>query len=323
MPLRVEPVPEHIADETRGFNARLEAMLASLPSAHTVPPAVVRAGRRVGKGTFPAPVFLPEMRDLEIPGRAGALRLRVARPPSGARGVYLHIHGGGWMLGGADLQDTELTTLAAATGLVAASVEYRLAPEHPFPAGPDDCEDAARWLLAHGARILDTPPIFAIGGESAGAHLAVLTLIRLRDDGDLARCFSAANLVYGAYDLSMTPSQRAWGDRNLVLSRPLIDYFAGAFAPGRSLEQRRVPEISPLYADLRNLVPALFTVGTLDPLVDDTLFMETRWHAAGNACELRVWPDAVHGFNAFPLGLARLADAAIFEYLARMLSRPA
>lgn len=323
MPLRVEPVPDHIADETRAFNARLEAMLASLPSAHTVPPAVVRAGRRVGKGTFPAPVFLPEMRDLEIPGRAGVLRLRVARPPSGASGVYLHIHGGGWMLGGADLQDRELTALAAATGLVAASVDYRLAPEHPFPAGPDDCEDAARWLLAHGARVLDTPPVFVIGGESAGAHLAVLTLIRLRDDGDLARRFSAANLVYGAYDLSMTPSQRAWGDRNLVLSRPLIDYFAGAFAPGRSLEQRRAPEISPLYADLRDLVPALFTVGTLDPLLDDTLFMETRWHAAGNTCELRVWPDAVHGFNAFPLALARLADAAIFEYLVRMLARPA
>ena len=319
MQLRIEPVTPEVAAETRAFNDRLEATLARIPSAHTVPPALVRAGRRAGKGPFPAPVFLPHLRDLEIPARAGPLRLRVARPPSAARGVYLHMHGGGWMLGAADLQDPDLTALAAATGLVAVSVDYRLAPEHPFPAGPDDCEDAARWLLAHGPRVLDAPPIFTIGGESAGAHLAVLTLLRLRDHGDLARAFRAANLVYGAYDLSLTPSQRAWGDRNLVLSRPLIEYFADAFVPGRSLEQRRVPEISPLYADLRGLVPALFTVGTLDPLLDDSLFMATRWRAAGNHGELRVWPDAVHGFNAFPLALARLADAAMFEFIARML----
>ncbi len=317
MTFHVEPVSPEVAAETRAFNARLEALLATIPAAHTVPPAVVRAGRRLGKGTFPAPVFLPEMRDLGIPGRHGPLRIRVARPPAAARGVYLHLHGGGWMLGAADMQDPDLTALAAATGLVAASVDYRLAPEHPFPAGPDDCEDAARWLVTHGAAALDAPPVFAIGGESAGAHLAVLALLRLRDDGDLARRFSAANLVYGAYDLSLSPSQRAWGDRNLVLSRPLIDYFGGAFAPGRSLEQRRDPAISPLFADLRGLVPALFTVGTMDPLLDDTLFMASRWQVAGNPAELRVWPDGVHGFNAFPIQLARLADAAMFDYLAR------
>jgi acetyl esterase/lipase len=322
MPLHVEPVSPEVAAETRAFNDRLEAMLAAIPQAHQVPPAVVRAGRRAGRGTFPAPVYLPELRDLEIAGRAGSLKLRVARPPGPARGLYLHIHGGGWMLGAADLQDPALASLAAATGLVAVSVDYRLAPEHPFPAGPDDCEDAARWLLARGARELDAPPVYAIGGESAGAHLSVLTLLRLRDDpagGDLARSFCAANLVYGAYDLSLTPSQRLWGDRNLVLSRPIIDYFGRSFAPERSLEQRRAPEVSPLYADLRGLVPALFTVGTLDPLLDDSLFMHARWCAAGNAGELRVWPDGVHGFNGFPIALGRLADAAMYEYLARMV----
>lgn len=322
MPLHIEPVPPEVAAETRAFNDRLEALLATIPAAHTVPPAVVRAGRRLGKGTFPAPVFLPEMRDLDIAARNGPLRLRVADPPGPPRGVYLHLHGGGWMLGAADMQDPDLVALAAATGLVAASVDYRLAPEHPFPAGPDDCEDAARWLVEHGPAALGAPPVFAIGGESAGAHLAVLTLLRLRDRGDLARRFCAANLVYGAYDLSLSPSQRLWGERNLVLSRPLIDYFGGSFAPGLSLEQRRAPEISPLFADLRGLVPALFTVGTLDPLLDDTLFMETRWLAAGNRAELRIWPDAVHGFNGFPTALARLADAAMHEYLARMLPPP-
>lgn len=320
MHLDIEVVAPEVAAETLAFNAQLEAMLARIPAAHTVPPALVRAGRRAGKGTFPAPVYLARMEDLEIAGRAGPLRLRVVRPAGAARGVYLHVHGGGWMLGAADLQDPDLAALADATGLVVASVEYRLAPERPFPAGPDDCEDAARWLVGAGAGVLAAPPVFVIGGESAGAHLAVLTLLRLRDGGDLARRFCAANLVFGAYDLSLTASQRLWGERNLVLSRPLIDYFAGAFAPGRSLEERRAPEISPLYAELRGLVPALFTVGTLDPLLDDSLFMASRWWVAGNACELRVWPDAVHGFNAFPIGVTRLATAAMYEYLRRALA---
>lgn len=319
MPSLVEHVPPEVAAETRAFNERLEALLATIPAAHTVPPAVVRAGRRAGRGIFPPPVYLPDAQDLEIPTRAGTLLLRVLRPPGPPRGLYLHLHGGGWTLGAHDLQDPALAALARATDLVVASVDYRLAPEHPFPAGPDDCEDAARWLLAHGPAALDAPPVFTLGGESAGAHLAVLTLLRLRDRGDLARRFAAANLVFGAYDLSLTPSQRAWGERNLVLSRPLIEYFGGAFVPGHSLEQRRVPEISPLYADLRDLVPALFSVGTLDPLLDDSLFMASRWQLAGNPAELRVWPDAVHGFNAYPIALARLADAAMTDFLARSL----
>ena len=152
--------------------------------------------------------------------------------------------------------------------------------------------------------------------RDAGVQVALFNF----DGGDLARRFCAANLVFGAYDLSLTASQRLWGERNLVLSRPLIDYFAGAFAPGRSLEERRAPEISPLYAELRGLVPALFTVGTLDPLLDDSLFMASRWWVAGNDCALRVWPDAVHGFNAFPIGVTRLATAAVYEYLRRALA---
>jgi acetyl esterase len=84
-----------------------------------------------------------------------------------------------------------------------------------------------------------------------------------------------------------------------------------------SFEERRAPDISPLFADLRGLPPALFTVGTLDPLLDDTLFMDARWRAAGGRTELRVWPEAIHGFNAFPLRLGALANAAQYEFLAR------
>ncbi|MBA3464599.1 MAG: alpha/beta hydrolase [Deltaproteobacteria bacterium] len=261
-----------------------------------------------------------DLTDIEVPGRAGPVKLRVARPPRGVspRGVYLHIHGGGWMLGGADLQDTALAELAAAVGVVVVSVEYRLAPEHPFPAGVDDCEDAASWLVERGADVLGAPARFSIGGESAGAHLAVLTLLRLRDRSEPSTVFIAANLVFGDFDLSLTPSARAWGERNLVLSTPIIEHFVSSFAPGRSPEELRAPHLSPLYADLRGLPPALFTVGTLDPLLDDTVQMAARWRAAGGGSELRIWPDGVHGFNAFPIGLARLANAAQLAFLDRI-----
>lgn len=287
-----ETVPPAVAAEARAFNAKLEEILAKMPAIHTVPPQVIRDARREGRGTFPAPVFHPDATWVDADG----VKLRVVRPPGEPRGVYLHLHGGGWTLGGADMQDVDLRNLAHATGLVAASVEYRLAPEHPFPAGPDDCEHAARWVMAGG---LGTPAWFAIGGESAGAHLAVLTMLRVPG-------FAKANLVYGAYDLGMTPSQRAWGDRNLVLSGPIIQFFSNAFVPDRAIRQR--PDVSPLYADLKGLPPALFSVGDLDPLLDDTLFMYERWRAAGNEATLKVWPDAVHGFNGFPIELGRMTD---------------
>ena len=313
----IEEIPADVADEARAFNARLEALLATQPAIQTLPPQAIRDARRAGQGLFPPPVFVAEVQDLAIPARSGSIRLRVARPTNRApAGVYLHLHGGGWMLGAADLQDTALMRLANAVGVVAASVEYRLSPEHPYPAAPDDCEDAARWLIDQGARALDAPPVFAIGGESAGAHLAAVTLLRLRDR---AKAFCAANLVYGAFDLSMTPSVRAWGNRYLVLSLPVIEYFTTGFTPGMSSEARRTPDVSPLFGDLRGMPPALFTVGMLDPLLDDTLFMEARWRIAGGRTELRVWPDAVHGFNGFPIRLGALADDAQHEFLARTM----
>jgi len=136
----LQTVSDEVAREAIAHAAELEALLATQPSLHTLPPALVRAGRRAGKGIFRAPVFLDEAAWIDADG----VKLRVLRPPGEPRGVYLHIHGGGWMLGGADMQDADLRALAAATGLVAASVEYRLAPEHPYPAAIDDCERAAR-----------------------------------------------------------------------------------------------------------------------------------------------------------------------------------
>jgi acetyl esterase/lipase len=233
--------------------------------------------------------------------------------------VYLHLHGGGWTLGDADMQDPALWDVVTATGLAAVSVGYRLAPEHPFPAGPDDCEDAARWLVERGAAELGAPPVLAIGGESAGAHLAALTLLRLRDRHGMGGAFRAANLVFGVFDLGMTPSQRRWGGK-LILSPELLRFFGDAFVPGIDLEARRAPDVSPLHADLHGLPPALFVVGTADPLLDDSLFMAARWSAAGNHAELRVWAEGCHGFTAFPIAAGRAGNAAQIAFLAAACS---
>ncbi|MGZ6697103.1 MAG: alpha/beta hydrolase [Solirubrobacteraceae bacterium] len=289
-------------DEARAFNAELEERLKALPPVWSVPVEQIREARREGRGAFPAPVFRDHARWLEIEGRGGPIRLRVLAPQTREpAGAFLHMHGGGWTLGTADEQDPRLEALAEDTGLVALSVEYRLGPEHPHPAGPEDCEDAALWLLERGAAELGVPARFAIGGESAGGHLSALTLLRLRDRRGGECGFGAASLVFGVFDLSISPSARAWGDRYLVLSTPVIEWFAEQYLPGMAPEERRDPAISPLYADLADLPPALFTVGTRDPLLDDTLFMEARWRAAGNRSELDVIEEAIHGFPMFDL----------------------
>jgi acetyl esterase len=313
-------VQQEDIEEARAFNAQLEALIATQPAVNTIPPDVSRRMRREGKGIFPAPVFLEEAKDIEVLGRGGPIKVRLVRPDQTPRGIYLHIHGGGWTLGAHDMQDVAMKLLADQTGLCAASIDYRLAPEHPYPAGPDDCEDAVLHLLEHGAKLLDAPARFAIGGESAGAHLAAVTLLRLRDRHGIKNQIAAANLVYGAYDLNGTPSTILWGGRNLVLSTPIVHWFAGNFLPGTSFERRRDPDISPLYARLGEMPPALFSVGTMDPLMDDSLFMAERWRTAGNQAEVAVYPEGVHAFNAFPTTLARKANARQFEFLRNALT---
>jgi acetyl esterase len=292
--------------ETRAFNAALAQALSALPSVHKLPAEETRRARREGRGVFPPLVFSELATAITVPGRSGEIPVRLIEAEH-RRGAYLHIHGGGWTLGSADGQDTLLEEIALDTGLTVASVEYRLAPEHPFPAAPDDCEDVARWLVDRSAGRL------AIGGESAGAHLAVLTLLRLRERG--ARPFDAANLAFGPYDLSGTPSRRLWGDRDLLLSDPVMNWFVDGFVPGRSERERRDPDVSPLYADLQGLPPALFSCGTFDPLLDDSLFMSARWQQAGNETVLSLWPEGVHAYTAFPIEIARRSRAEQIAFL--------
>jgi acetyl esterase len=304
-----------IDDETRAINRRIVDALAGAPPIDTVPPAVMRAARARGDAVFPARPKSSRAIVRDVPGPAGPVGLRIVAPDR-PRGVFLHIHGGGWVNGANDQNDPLLEHLADRHGLAAVSVEYRLAPENPYPAAPDDCEAAALWVARH-ARDAFGADWLAIGGESAGAHLAAVTLLRLRDRHRVD-AFRAANLVFGVFDLTLTPSVRNWGPLRLVLNTPTIRWFRDVFAPDPASWSD--PHVSPIQANLRGLPPALLTCGTLDPLLDDTLFMHARWAAAGNLAELTLFPGGAHGFPAFGGPLARRYVERLDRFLADRLA---
>jgi acetyl esterase/lipase len=301
--------PEAIDPATHAFNAQLASMLAQVPPIWTVPPQVTREARESGQGTF-GPLVLSDMaRERTIPTPAGPLTLRTFVPET-ITGVYLFLHGGGWTIGRAHHSDVNLEAIATGAQVAVVSVDYRLAPEYPYPAGPDDCEAAALWLAEHAQNEFGSNRLL-IGGESAGAHLSAVTLIRMRDKHGFTG-FSRANLVYGCYDLAMTPGARSAPEDTLILPPRSIRWFLDQFGIyGREQD----PDVSPIWADLHNLPHALFSVGTLDPLVEDSLFMYSRWIAAGNRAELAVYPGGIHGFNMFPYALARRANQQVIEFL--------
>ncbi|MCJ8142792.1 alpha/beta hydrolase [Ancylobacter sp. A5.8] len=304
--LKLDPAmfdPAAIAPDTRAINAGIIKALGAVPDRWIYPMAVLRKLRLEGKGPFPLAPESPLAQVIEIDGPHGPVPLRILTPDA-PKGVYLHFHGGGWSLGSARENDGLNHRFVERTGFAVVSVDYRLAPEHPYPAGPDDCEAAALWLVREGPARFGTER-FAIGGESAGGNLAVSTLLRLRDRHGLTP-FCAASLHAGCYDLGLTPSARQWGDEPLVLNTRDINVFVGHYL--REGGDVATPDISPLHGDLSDLPPALFTVGTRDALMDDTLFMAPRWLAAGNRTELEIFPGGCHVFIGFP---GTLADAAL------------
>jgi len=289
--------------EARQFNELVRQFSAAIPSfATTEGLAELRAtGGYIGGPTSDAPVGT-----LEVPGPAGPLHARVHEPPGVApRAVVLDLHGGGWCIGTAAAGDGTNAAMAAAAGVVVVSVDYRLAPEHPFPAAIDDATAAGAWVLDHATERWGTDRVVLSGG-SAGAHLAALTLLHLRDTHSGFDRVLGANLVFGCFDLGMTPSQEA-STEALAIPRHTIEIMLDHALPGLGRAERRHPSRSPLFADVSGLPPTLLTVGTLDPLLDDSLLLWQRLEAAGNATRLDVYPECIHAFPAFPIALGRRA----------------
>jgi acetyl esterase/lipase len=305
-----------VTEETRQFNEGLQQILLALPDTSQFPPEQVRKARREGKSWMGPVVYSERARTIIIDGPAGDLELRIIDAAEPA-GVYLHIHGGGWVLGAADLSDVGNEAMVDATGLTTVSVEYRLAPEHPYPAGFEDCAAAALWLVENGEAVFGTDR-FAIGGESAGANLAAATLLATRDNAGYTDWF-AANLVYGSYFLPGTPSVRHWDRKGLILEPDTMDWFGKHYTGDQRIPMDD-PYLSPLYGDLADMPPALFTVGTWDPLLDDTLFMAARWMAAGNETGLEIYPGGTHAFDAFPTAIAAAARTRMHDFLVSTVS---
>ena len=298
-----------IDPETDAFNARLIAQEASQPHIADIGAVAGRTSRRAEWVANGSPVSrLAQERTIE--GPSGRIPLRVLVPET-VRGVFLHFHGGGMVIGDAVYSDLSNEAIALECNVAVVSVNYRLAPEYPYPAAPDDAEAAALWLAANAQAELGSDRLL-IGGDSAGANLSVVTMLRLRD-GHGFQPFQCANLVFGVYDWALTPSVFLKGQTTPVLNARRMKFFLDQYVSDHS--RLREPDISPLWANLAGLPPALFTVGTMDALLDDSMFMHGRWLAAGNASELAVYPGGTHLFTGQPTALGSQANARIRQFL--------
>ena len=243
---------------------------------------------------------MAERRDLTIPGRRGGIPARLYVPTDSGPSApgLLYLHGGGFVIGSPDTHDRLTRELADGIGARVLSVHYGLAPEHPYPAGLEDCVAAARWLAAHARELGIDPDRLLIGGDSAGANLAAGTILRLRDE-QAPVAFRAAILIYGRFTDEDTPSIQAWGTRDVVLSKRVMEWFETHYVGGRGDKQD--PYLNPLAGDLRGFPPSVLVVGTMDPLLDDSRLFAAALERAGVPAELHVYPDGLHAFMQFSM----------------------
>jgi acetyl esterase/lipase len=247
------------------------------------------------------------------------VRVRILRPAKGAvcvgvRAVVLDIHGGGWVLGNARMNDQLNAAMMKACGVTVVSVDYRLALDTPIAGLMDDCLAAARWLLEGGLPEVDGLPVFIVG-ESAGGHLAAATLLRLKAWPALLARIAGAVLYYGVYDFGGTASVREAGPDTLVLDGPGMLASLRHLTPGLDDDGRRRAPLSPLYGDLAGMPPAILFAGERDPLRDDTITMAARWRAAGADVDLHLLPEAPHGIIHFPVRMAQLVTACSHAWI--------
>ena len=277
-----------------------------------VPIAETRAAHDRGTAELSGPGEpVAEVRELELEGPGGPLSVRLFRPLAPAAGplpLVAYLHGGGWAVGSLDGFDPLCRALANASGTLVAAVAYRLAPEHPFPAGLDDARAAVRWLAAHARELGADPARLAIAGDSAGGNLAAVTARRLRDEGDSPLRFQA--LIYPVCDSALdTPSYQengaGFGLTRAGMQRYWELYLAGA--------DGRDPDASPLQAqDLAGLPPAFVLTVYHDVLRDEGEAYAHALRAAGVAVTLSRYEGAVHGFFRW-LAKTDLARRAVAE----------
>lgn len=264
------------------------------------PPETARAGLKRALKQAPwlvgKPVGCLAIHDRELAG----VPVRVYRPRQGVLPVVAYFHGGGWVEGDLDTHDVPCRLLANEAHAIVVSVHYRRAPEHRFPAAIDDCSAVVRWLASHADELGGDPRRLAVGGESAGGHLAAVVARRCRDLN-----LRAQLLVYPVVDLNRESDSYKRFATGYVLTAERMRYFIAAFVPEAT--QRNRPDVSPLLADdLSGLAPAYLSSAPEDVLRDEGLAYAERLRQAGTVVE---WVDAtglLHGWvNMLGLPAAR------------------
>lgn len=290
---------------------------------HTMTPGEARqainALLEAFKGT-PAPVAKSERR--EIAGPAGRIPVQIYTPEGkGPFPVLVYFHGGGWTIGEVASWDPFCRSLCNASGCVLMAVEYRLAPEHKFPAGPEDCYAAADWAAKNAASIGGDPKRIAVGGDSAGGNLAAVVSLMARDRGGPNLAFQL--LIYPATDAALdTPSQEQFKEDGYILSRQDMVWFWGHYL--RNEDDKSNPYACPAEAsDLDGLPPALVVTAGFDPLRDEGENFAARLQDAGVKCECVRYEGVTHGFVLFGTVLdeGRKAIADIGSALRAALAR--
>jgi len=254
---------------------------------------------------------LPSIVNRTVPGPGGPIPVRVYTPTVGARLPGLvFFHGGGFVLGTLDSSCRPCRELAHRAGRVVVSVDYRLAPEHPFPAAVDDATVATKYVLEHADEFGIDADQVAVGGESAGGNLAAVTALRLRETSTPALAFQL--LIYPQVDFDdASPSMREFAAGHFITSE-VIAYFDGHYLPAAT--DRRNTDISPVNADLRGLPPAFVLTAECDPLRDQGEAYAQRLEQAGVAVRLKRYEGMIHPFfslaGIIDGGKEAIADAA-------------
>ena len=245
------------------------------------------------------PAEMERVDDFEIPGPGGPIPVRLVVPRLAAEdssrplAVLVYFHGGGWVTGSIKSHDVLCREIAARSGVAVLSVDYRLAPEHPFPAAVDDAEAATLWISEHAAdHGLDATRI-AVGGDSAGGNLAAVVALRVREKLSPPLAFQL--LIYPITDCDLSTPSYLDNAEGYLLTRSAMAWYWDQYAP--DFEKRVDPDISPLRAlDVAGLPRALVLTAGYDPLRDEALAYFGKLEDAGVPVELIHYAGMIHGF---------------------------
>lgn len=279
-----------------------------VPPTHTLTPADARKFYRERRAvTQPDPGEVAEVRELQADGPHGPIPLRLYRPLGAAASavlpVLVYYHGGGWTIGDLDTHDTLCRELCNGSGCAVVAVDYRMGPEHRFPAAVDDVLAAMRWVRREAAALGVDPARLAVGGDSAGGNLAAVVAIAARDAGDLPIAYQL--LIYPATDMRRVHPSHVSNGQGYVLTSDTIGYFHDHYIvdAAQDLDWRASPL---LREDLAGLPPALLLTAGYDPLRDEGLDYARALTAAGNRTSYVCFERQIHGF----ITMGRLLDEA-------------